>query len=320
MRIRMKTELRLILGLCLLVVLNTALYAQTITDEFDRSTLGSDWNAAAEFEISDGALTNTSAEDPDNWNHFAVYTAEANPISVALVWDETADAAGINNGGFALMMDSPSSTANGYMLWRRTDSATLMLFTVSGGQPETQVATASAAPTAPQAGDTYRVDITTDASGHHFACYLNDVLDGTISDVDKLEGNGADLYAGLVLHGDRNNDVESFSITTVPPVPTTLQLISGDNQTADPNTQLADPLVVKVLDDGGDPVVGHSVAFAITSGGGSLQSPATITTASDGTASIYLTLGASGTTEVTASASQSSVPLSGSPVTFTASV
>jgi hypothetical protein len=66
--------------------------------------------------------------------------------------------------------------------------------------------------------------------------------------------------------------------------------VSGDNQEGDPGTTLAQPLVIKVLDDSGQPAVGINVTFSVTDGNGSVQ-PITASTGSTGLASTNFTLG-----------------------------
>ena len=82
-------------------------------------------------------------------------------------------------------------------------------------------------------------------------------------------------------------------------VATTLSIVSGNNQSGTVSTALANPLIVQVNDQNGNPMQGVSVSFATT--GGSLSS-ATATTGSDGRASVTLTLpGTAGSVTVTAS-------------------
>ena len=47
--------------------------------------------------------------------------------------------------------------------------------------------------------------------------------------------------------------------------------VSGDNQSGTPGNALANPFVVEVQDEDGEPLTGHSVTFSVTAGGGSLS-------------------------------------------------
>ena len=53
--------------------------------------------------------------------------------------------------------------------------------------------------------------------------------------------------------------------------PCTLELISGDGQTASPGGELSDQLVVRVTDTDGVGVLGALVLWQVTSGGGNIE-------------------------------------------------
>jgi hypothetical protein len=98
-----------------------------------------------------------------------------------------------------------------------------------------------------------------------------------------------------------------------PTVATDIESVSGSDQTGTVGSVLANPLVVLVTDASGDAVPDQSVSWA-AQGGGSVT-PATVTTGSDGRASVQWTLGPTpGEQTTTASVSG----LNGSPVTFSA--
>lgn len=78
------------------------------------------------------------------------------------------------------------------------------------------------------------------------------------------------------------------------PRPGALEIISGDNQRGAPGAALAQPLVVEVNDQQGNPLPGVNVAFAVASGGGRLGGRFTVrnmTTDANGRAESILTLG-----------------------------
>ena len=66
--------------------------------------------------------------------------------------------------------------------------------------------------------------------------------------------------------------------------------VSGDDQTGTPGNALANPFVVEVQDEDGEPLTGHSVTFSVTAGGGSLSATSARTNA-NGRAQTTLTLG-----------------------------
>lgn len=75
-----------------------------------------------------------------------------------------------------------------------------------------------------------------------------------------------------------------------PRTPATLDVVSGDLQTATAGTQLPQPLVVEVLDAGGNPVRGQVVNWVVTAGGGSVFAGTAVTDA-NGRAQERWTLG-----------------------------
>jgi adhesin/invasin len=67
-------------------------------------------------------------------------------------------------------------------------------------------------------------------------------------------------------------------------------IVSGNEQIGAPGATLPEPLVVQVVDEGGNPVVGAAVTWVVTAGGGTLD-PATGPTDASGRASTTWTLG-----------------------------
>ena len=86
-----------------------------------------------------------------------------------------------------------------------------------------------------------------------------------------------------------------------PPMPTALSIISGDNQSGLTGEALANPFVIEVRDQYGDPMEGVTVTFVVSAGGGSL-SDTSVDTDVNGLVQSTLTLGNDpGTNTVTAS-------------------
>ena len=111
------------------------------------------------------------------------------------------------------------------------------------------------------------------------------------------------VAAGALRCGDSNQ----------PPAATTIEMAGGDDQSGTVGQPLANPLVVLVTDDNGNPVDGVSVGWA-AQGGGSVSAETT-ETGSDGQTSVGRVLGPQpGEQTTTATVSG----LQGSPVTFVA--
>ena len=87
----------------------------------------------------------------------------------------------------------------------------------------------------------------------------------------------------------------------LPPTPSILSIVSGDNQSGVIGEALANPFVVEVRDENGNPLEGVTVTFAVSAGGGTLSAGA-VTTDANGRAGSTLTLGGDpGTVTVEAS-------------------
>ena len=97
-----------------------------------------------------------------------------------------------------------------------------------------------------------------------------------------------------------NNCSDAEAITVIA-VADSLVKISGDNQQGVAGSPLANPFVVEVRDQGGAPFAGATVTFAVTAGGGTLNTTRELTDAS-GRTQTTLTLGSNvGTNTVSAS-------------------
>jgi uncharacterized protein YjdB len=84
----------------------------------------------------------------------------------------------------------------------------------------------------------------------------------------------------------------TFSATALAGDPARLVVVAGNDQSAAPSTELPVPLKVQLTDLMGNAVPGQTIKWQIMSGGGAV-SPASATTASDGTAGTNWTLGSS---------------------------
>ena len=114
------------------------------------------------------------------------------------------------------------------------------------------------------------------------------------AETDRLGEAEAELLpraAGTFFVDARVVGVPTVRFTiTVGDLADSIEIVSGNNQSGDPGTELADPLVVEVLDEDGDTVSGVTVTFRVTGGGGSL-SATSVDTNNRGRAETTLTLG-----------------------------
>jgi plastocyanin len=91
------------------------------------------------------------------------------------------------------------------------------------------------------------------------------------------------------------------------PTPNTIAVNAGNNQVAAAGSALPDSLAVIVRDQGGAPLAGVNVTFAVTGGGGSV-SPTTRVTDASGIAKTRRTLGPNAGTQTTSATAGSLVP------------
>ena len=114
------------------------------------------------------------------------------------------------------------------------------------------------------------------------------------AETDRLGEAEADFVsrvAGTYTITARVAGIPTVTFTlTVGDLADSIRIVSGNNQSGDPGTELDNPLVVEVLDDDDDPVSGVTVTFRVTGGGGSL-SATSVDTNNRGRAETYLTLG-----------------------------
>ena len=94
----------------------------------------------------------------------------------------------------------------------------------------------------------------------------------------------------ISVEGVSETVVFSAEASLLPPAPTTLSIVSDDNQTGLTGETLADPFVVEVLDQYGNPISGVTVTVTVLGDDGVLSTETT-TTDANGRAEITLTLG-----------------------------
>ena len=134
--------------------------------------------------------------------------------------------------------------------------------------------------------------------------------DGTVSTQfvrGSTPGNSYYITARATGYTDRNPDGNRVVITGMSTPPSTpsstaayLDLEDGDDQTGELNSRLADPFVVRVLDEDEDPVEDVVVTFVVTEGSGSFR-PLTPSTNDEGYARTRFTPRSSGEITVRAS-------------------
>jgi len=231
----------------------------TMQDDFERAQLGPDWNADLEFVIEAGELSNSSNEEL--WDFMAVLSRVGIGEENSMRWGSSANSQGISEAGLALMLNAASPDASGYLIFRHSGLNRYELYTIEDGAPSSWVASSSVSSLPyPGAGDVFAVVVSTDQNGHHFDCYINGAYDTRVSDPLKQQGNGGSLWSGVMLHGNRSNNVEDFWVmgpnANVAPDPFSL-VSPADGETVETGVPILD------WEDAADPNPSDSVLYAL---------------------------------------------------------
>ncbi|MBN2411433.1 Ig-like domain-containing protein [candidate division KSB1 bacterium] len=222
----MNKKLRFLILLAILIPLMgvplTVFAQSTSSDNFERSTLGANWQAHSDLGISSGNL-HASGATPDAWV-LGVYNGTvggvSNPDEISLTWASASDgcsASGVELGGIAIV-NSLSSTANGYMIQYRLPDK-IRLWGVTNGTLDatvlnSYVQTVVTNPPAPAPGSIVKIKV--NAATHTFQVYVNDTLVGTVQD-NSAHYDLTTRYGGVVLLSGYENDVESFAVAKEAP-------------------------------------------------------------------------------------------------------
>jgi Bacterial Ig-like domain (group 2) len=122
------------------------------------------------------------------------------------------------------------------------------------------------------------------------------------------------LQGTAIIRATSGSSTGQIAVTVVPGAPASIAIFAGDGQSGPAGSQLAGPLCTNVLDAAGNMIVGATVSYSVTTGGGQLGDPTAPQTDEGGIAISGLwTLGSVvGTQTVTASS------VGAGSVTFTA--
>jgi len=207
---------------------NTGTSVLQFSDDFSSGALSAAWTANAAFKVQSGELINTSATDAFD-NFIAVPNVITNANVLEFKYGTQSDFIGRAYTGAALMLDAASTTANGYLIFHNSEFKMVRLYNVVNGVPGAKLADANTLAPDPNPGDIFRVEWSTDNTGHHFCVYINGGLDGCVDDPNKLQGNSAKQYAGMMVNGNSKNAIDNFftakaTDTEVPAAVTDLQV------------------------------------------------------------------------------------------------
>ncbi|MBN1999552.1 T9SS type A sorting domain-containing protein [candidate division KSB1 bacterium] len=246
-------------------------------DDFSSNTLNN-WSTSNCYIVQNSWLKNTCPLSSGWNNSLAVFTAAsyssgAASVEVSMDWSIYADAAGLNAGGIAMMLDTPNyATANGYFILVR--NGYINLYEIVDGLPVTPVDKSSIpiGLPAPSAGDNLMVKYFQNIGyGYTFNVFLSGILLGQVHDPNNRAGNGDKLFSGVMLAGGYNNDIKNFCVSVPPLAADSMRIYSGNHQTGQVTEKLANPLAIQVTDVNQLGVSDVQVEFSITDGNGFLS-------------------------------------------------
>jgi hypothetical protein len=183
-----------------------------ITDDFNRSTLGSNWLASPSIQVVDNELANASA-DQSTWG-LAIFRGGASPTEVSFRWSTSSDTVGIDQIGMAVMLDAPRLHANGYLITRRTLQNQIRLWRIVSGQNPSSPIIETPLLAKPKPGQEFKIVISSDQDGNHFKIFVNGQEDVTITDPSLFvnPANVVETFAGAMFAGGRNNRIDNFKM------------------------------------------------------------------------------------------------------------
>ncbi len=243
-----------------------------------------------EYAIGGSYSEMVNLKTGDTWGTMAIYTGRTNPTIVQLKWGQgvIAPPAGIENGGLVVLANDSSITADGYLVFVRTQKDLIYLYDVVNGSISDQLDAVAWEPASyPGAGDTLTVVIDQSNDNYNkFDVYINGVPASRISLFDTRpeadrHGNGGDSYAGLFLSrlspADRNA-VTAFITSGERGLPAGISVAGGNNFEGTVNQWLQDSAavcVVEVRDENNLPLSAMPVFFQVTAGNGQVSTPYT---------------------------------------------
>lgn len=204
------------LSLFVFFFLPNVLHAQiSHFEEFDDSTsFAQDWIVGPEYVLNNGELENTNVAPNTNWS-LAIFSKYADPREVTMVFG-SATFTGIRQGGLALRLSNNELNANGYFIRYNSTNNFFELFAIVGGNPAGLIDSITAGGQFVGTGDTMKVALSSDGSGHHFQISVNSQIVGTVTDTFKAYGNESMQYSGILLKGDESNNVDRWTYTGPP--------------------------------------------------------------------------------------------------------
>ena len=235
------------------------------TDEFDRIELGSFWATTGNQVIENGELT--LASPTGGWNNIILYQ-KSGALSVSAQFSE--DNSELYNNqyiaaGLIILADNSNpNLANSYLLLRQENG--VAVYTMAPGANPNRIQYVNGSQSRPLPGDILRADIEDNGLTKTITVYINGEQDAQF-DINNGQPL-ADMYAGVSQYGgDYANNIEYLKVCFEGGEgPIVLEKIGGNNQSGPIQSQLPEPIQVKVTTAQGEPYEGALLDFQVASG------------------------------------------------------
>lgn len=194
-------------------ILTISKYAdqETFTDNFDgRFILGPNWTTHPKFKIKNDELENSSSLEV--WdNQLAIVNSLFNPNTISYRFSLNADTTGILETGAAILLDSASTEASGFLV--SVNSGLLRLFTLTNGELGGNIKNVAVNQAMPQPGDILQISWEFEGQNLLISAFLNETPYASMTYSTIPPGPNDIKYAGVLLRGGRNNNIDDFFIS-----------------------------------------------------------------------------------------------------------
>ncbi|MCJ7813479.1 GDSL-type esterase/lipase family protein, partial [bacterium] len=192
----------------------------SIVDNFDRSprVLNNDygWVAVPGIQIvsnGNGAVQFLTTGD-ENWDNMAVWDSTRNLTTVSIRIANNATPEDLQYVGLAVGLDTLKTTASGYMVYIR--GGLIRVHTIVNGSATLGSEVTNYPMTQLQPGDLLKVNYRQAMDANYFTFSVNNSNPLTFRDVNKLAGNGQNLWSGIMFRGSNttpyNHPIDYFQV------------------------------------------------------------------------------------------------------------
>lgn len=241
------------------------------------------FDSAANWAYSSGQVIQTgelalNASATNGWSYLATCTKAGGSNGAEMKFSTTNSqlVSGAVPAGLAVMLDSPTSTANGYFIYKKTSIYVYRIVAGLTGGSDKLVGTFTGPRPNPNPGESIKAEIIDNGNGTKtIQFYVNGTKDGSAFTINDASNLGS-TYVGVIQWGSasysNHNNVDSFiRYFQGGGDPYKIEKESGDSQTGPILTTLPDSIKVKVTTETGTPSPDVVVNFAITQGKASLS-------------------------------------------------